>query len=162
MIRTRLSKTIEQDLADDPYAQKVFGDLLRKAIAEAEAMFDHPLKQYALFKEFEQQVSERKVPGLPADLGDDPHARAYFGVLKLVANEAAGSDVEAALVAESRAIDASVKTAVAEHSLNPQNIEAAIRKALLPRLFALLGLEKAKAAIDHVVHITRVGLSRDQ
>jgi len=82
--------------------------------------------------------------------------------LKLVANEAAGSDVEAALVAESRDRDASVKTAVAEHSLNPQNIEAAIRKALLPRLFALLGLEKAKAAIDHVVHITRVGLSRDQ
>ena len=47
LIRTRLRKTIEQDLADDPYAQKVFGELLRQAIAEAEAMFDHPLKQYA-------------------------------------------------------------------------------------------------------------------
>ncbi|WP_017455061.1 type I restriction enzyme subunit R domain-containing protein [Herbaspirillum rubrisubalbicans] len=37
MIRTRLKKTIEQDLADDPYAQKVFADLLKQAIAEAEA-----------------------------------------------------------------------------------------------------------------------------
>src|SRR5690606_15981786 len=49
IIRTRLKKTIEQDLADDPCAQKVFADLLKQAIAEAEAMFDHPLKQYALF-----------------------------------------------------------------------------------------------------------------
>ncbi|WP_017452722.1 hypothetical protein [Herbaspirillum rubrisubalbicans] len=56
MIRTRLKKTIEQDLADDPYAQKVFADLLKQAIAEAEAMFDHPLKQYALLKKFEEQV----------------------------------------------------------------------------------------------------------
>ncbi|WP_206597371.1 hypothetical protein, partial [Pseudacidovorax intermedius] len=31
MIRTRLRKTIEQELADDPYAQKVFGELLRQA-----------------------------------------------------------------------------------------------------------------------------------
>lgn len=41
MIRTRLRKTIEQELAADPYAQKVFGELLRQAIAEAEAMFEH-------------------------------------------------------------------------------------------------------------------------
>ncbi|AJP55826.1 hypothetical protein UC34_00150 [Pandoraea vervacti] len=57
MIRTRLKKTIEQDLGDDPYAQQVFAELLKQAIAEAEAMFDHPLKQYALFKKFEEQVS---------------------------------------------------------------------------------------------------------
>ena len=58
------------------------------------------------------------------------------------------------------AIDTAVRNAVAENSLNPQNIEAAIRKALLPDLFALMGLEKAKEVIEQVIHITRLGLSR--
>ena len=55
LIRTRVKKTIEQELAGDPYAQKVFSELLKEAIAEAEALFDHPLKQYALFKAFEEK-----------------------------------------------------------------------------------------------------------
>ena len=57
-------------------------------------------------------------------------------------------------------IDEVVRQAVAEHSLNPQNIEAAIRQALLPRLFELMGLDKAREAIDHVIQVTRVGLAR--
>jgi type I restriction enzyme R subunit len=36
-----------------------------------------------------------------------------------------------------------VQSAMAEHSLNPQNIEAAIRKGLLQRLYAPLGLTGA-------------------
>jgi type I restriction enzyme R subunit len=160
LIRTRLRKTIEQDLAEDPYAQKVFGELLRQAIAEAEAMFDHPLKQYALFKDFEEQVAARKTPGVPEVLTDEPHAKAYYGAIRLVASDRVDAGQEADFVAEARAIDSCVKTAVAENSLNPQNIEAAIRKALLPRLFTLLGLEAAKAVIDQVVHITRLGLGR--
>ncbi len=161
LIRTRLRKTIEQELADDPYAQKVFGELLRQAIAEAEAMFDHPLKQYALFKDFEEQVAARKTPGVPEVLNDEPHAKAYYGAIRLVVGDRVDAGQETDFVAEARAIDGCVKTAVAENSLNPQNIEAAIRKALLPRLFTLLGLEAAKAVIDQVVHITRLGLGRD-
>lgn len=53
-----------------------------------------------------------------------------------------------------------MRTAVAENSLNLQNVDAAIRKALLPRLFALLGLDVAKGVIDQIVHITRVGIGR--
>lgn len=53
-----------------------------------------------------------------------------------------------------------VKRAVAENSLNPQNIEATIRKELLPELFSLIGLDKAKQAIDKVIEVTRIGLSR--
>lgn len=63
-------------------------------------------------------------------------------------------------VDEAFAIDAAVRDAVAENSLNPQNIETAIRKALLPRLFNRMGLEKAKEVIELVIHIARVGLSR--
>ncbi len=57
-------------------------------------------------------------------------------------------------------IERAVQTAVAENSLNPQNIEAAIRKALLPMLFSLIGLDDAKQVIEQVVTVTKVGLSR--
>jgi type I restriction enzyme R subunit len=53
-----------------------------------------------------------------------------------------------------------VNQAVAENSLNPQNIEASIRKALLPKLFSLMGLDKAKEVIEQVIQVTRVDLSR--
>ena len=39
--------------------------------------------------------------------------------------------------------------------------EAAIRKAILPRLFSLTGLDLARSITDQVVEVTRVGLSRD-
>ena len=164
MIRTRLRKTIEQDLAVDPYAQKVFGELLKQAIAEAEAMFDHPLKQYALFKEFEQQLAARETPGVPDELASNPHAKAYFGAIRLVLGDDAFSKIDDAargeLVSQSLAMDAVVRNAVAENSLNPQNIESAIRIALLPMLFGALGLDNAKQVVEQVIQITRLGLSR--
>ena len=164
MIRTRLRKTIEQELAADPYAQKVFGELLRQAIAEAEAMFDHPLKQYALFKSFEQQVEARVTPGTPETLALNPHAKAYFGAIRLVLGEEGfaelGPEAVERMVQQSLAIDAVVKDAVAENSLNPQNIEAAIRKSLLPLLFGTLGLDNAKQVVEQVIQITRIGLSK--
>ena len=57
-------------------------------------------------------------------------------------------------------IDQVVRDAVAENSLNPQNIEAAVRKGLLPKLFSVMGLDNAKQIIEQVIHITRVGLNR--
>lgn len=164
MIRTRLRKTIEQELAEDPYAQKVFGELLKEAIAEAEAMFDHPLKQYALFREFEEQLDARQTPGVPDALADQPHARAYFGAIRLVLGEEAYAARDEAgrnaLVEQAQVIDRVVRDAVAENSLNPQTIDAAIRKGLLPLLFGTLGLDNAKLVIEQVIQITRVGLSR--
>ncbi len=164
MIRTRLRKTIEQELAADPYAQKVFGELLRQAIAEAEAMFDHPLKQYALFKSFAEKVELRVTPGIPDALSGNPHAKAHFGVIRLVLGEesfaALSADDVDRLVQQSLAIDTVVKDAVAENSLNPQNIEAAIRKGLLPLLFGSLGLDSAKQVVEQVIQITRIGLSK--
>ena len=161
LIRTRLKKTIEQDLAEDPYAQKVFAELLKQAIAEAEAMFDHPLKQYALLKKFEEQVERRELEGVPDVFGDNMHARAYFGICRLVLGEAdfAAIPVEQ-LISESLEIDKVVHQAVAENSLNPQNIEAVIRNTLLLRLYALIGLDRAKEVIDQVIQVTRTGLSR--
>lgn len=164
MIRTRVRKTIEQELADDPYAQKVFGELLRQAIAEAEAMFDHPLKQYALFKSFEEKLDSRATPGVPDALADKPHAKAYFGAIRLVLGDEAFTALSEEsvenYVKQSLAMEVVVHNAVAENSLNPQNIEAAIRKGLLPVLFSSLGLDNAKLVVEQVIQITRVGLSK--
>lgn len=164
IIRTRLRKTIEQELAEDPYAQKVFGELLKQAIAEAEAMFDHPIKQYALFQEFEKKLDTRQTDGVPDALDEKPHAKAYFGVMRLVLGETVfatlSSEVQENLVQQAIAMDVLVRDAVAENSLNPQNIEAAIRKGLLPLLFGTLGLDKTLLVVEQIIQITRIGLNR--
>lgn len=164
LIQTRLRKTIEQELASDPYAQKVFGELLREAIAEAEAMFDHPLKQYAVFKAFEQRLEARQIPSIPVALADNPHASAYYGAILLELGEDAmhaKSAAETAHLADlALTIDGVVRTAMAENSLNLHSIESQIRQTLLPPIFDLVGLDHAKAIVEQVVHITRIGLSR--
>ena len=165
LIKTRIRKTIEQELAVDPYAQKVFGELLRQAIAEAEAMFDHPLKQYALFRKFEDRLEARQTPGIPDRLEANRHAKAYFGAIRLELGDAA---IEALPEAErerltdlSLEIETIVRDAVAENSLSPQGIDASIRKNLLPKLFEIMGLEHAKAVIEQIVQITRIERSRE-
>lgn len=57
---------------------------------------NHPLKQYALFQAFEQQRESRATPGVPNVLADKPHAKAYFGAIRLVL----GDDALAALNGE--------------------------------------------------------------
>lgn len=164
IIRTRVKKRIEQELDDDPYAKKVLSELLKQVIKEAEALFDHPLKQYFLFKKFDQQVEARDIEGIPAALNDNPHARAYFGTFRLVLGDAkfdAMSEEELAqFTDEALAIDQVVDEAVAAYSLSPANIEAEIRKHLLPRLFKLVGMDRAKDIIEEVIRITRQGVSR--
>ena len=76
IIKTRVTKMIEQELRDDPYAQEAFSKLLRMAIEEAEKLFDHPLKQYLLFREFEEQVEARKLSDIPDALAVNKHAQA--------------------------------------------------------------------------------------
>jgi type I restriction enzyme R subunit len=161
IIKSRLKRTIEQELADDPYAQTYFSELLRKAIAEANAHFEHPFTQYALFKDVDDQVQSRSLSGAPSELANSRHASAYFGILRLVLGDgqAQGALRDEYINAASK-IETAVQIAVAENSLNPQNIEAAIRKGLLPMLFNLIGLDAAKQAIDQIVTVTRIGLSR--
>lgn len=161
LIKSRLKKTIEQELADDPYAQLYFSELLKRAIAEAEALFDHPFKQYTLFEDLEKKAKNREVEDIPDALHDNKHAAAYFGVLKMAVGDASDAMPEKTELADtSLRIDEIVTNAVAEHSLNPQNIEAAIRKGLLPVLFKQIGLEAAKQVADDIINITRIGLTR--
>ncbi len=168
IIKTRVTRMIEQSLRDDPYAQEVFSKLLKQVIEEAEAEFDHPLKQYMLFREFEEKVEKREVDDLPDSFADNKHAQAYYGVLKMHVGENLPSiedDVSERWVALSFKIDEIITNAIAEHSINPQNIEAEIRKNLLPMIFGECkkvgaGMDQAKAMIERVVQVVREGLNK--
>ncbi|MGM8910699.1 type I restriction endonuclease subunit R [Psychrobacter sp. 1U1] len=168
-ITGRVTKMIEQDLADDPYAQEYFSKLLKQAIADAKAMFDAPVKQYMMFADFEQAVKDRDVADVPNDFVDDngklnKHAQAYFGLFKHLFEADFLADKELdndKLVAYAFEIDKIVKTAVAEYSINPAEIENAISVKLLPMLFMDLGIDKAQQLIEEVLKITRLGLSRE-
>lgn len=167
IIKTRVTRIIEQELRDDPYAQEAFSKLLRQAIEEAAKLFDHPLKQYMLFREFEEQVKERRLNDIPDTFAGNHHAQAYFGVFKKILPEAFAiqdQQVQDKWVKLAFEIDESVTTSVAENSINPQNIEADIRKKLLPRMFQECkaiggGMDQAKKIVEMIVQITRVGLS---
>ena len=167
-ITGRITKMIEQDLADDPYAQEYFSKMLKKAIEDAKAMFDAPVKQYILFADFEQEVKDRKVADVPNDFVNDSgklnkHAQAYFGLFKHLfdADFLTEKDLDNdKLVALAFNIDSVVNDAVAEYSINPAEIENAIHMKLLPMLFGDLGLDNAQKLIEEVLKITRLGLAR--
>jgi type I restriction enzyme R subunit len=164
VITGRITKMIDQDLADDPYAQEYFSKLLKQAIDKTKEMFDAPVKQYLLFADFEEQVIERKVEGFPTDRFNelDPkikrHVQAYYclflkqfdGVLPLSEDRCFDYAMQ---------INDVVRQSVAEFSINPQEIENKISLGLLPLLFGDLGIEKAQVLITDVVQITRLGLA---
>lgn len=167
IIKTRVTRMIEQELRNDPYAQEAFSKLLRQAIENAEKLFEHPLKQYLLFHEFEEQVQERRLDDIPDAFSGNRHAQAYFGVFKKLLPEvfvATDQQVQDKWIKLAFEVDQMVDVAVAENSINPQNIEADIRKKLLPLMFKECktiggGMDQAKKVVEMVVQITRVGLS---
>ncbi|UAA38580.1 type I restriction endonuclease subunit R [Paraneptunicella aestuarii] len=163
IIRTRLKKSIEQELAADPYAQQYFSELLKQAILEAEALFDHPYKQYAIFKTAEEQMKARDIPDMPPAFANNKQAQAYYGAFRLALGEELthfDDETQASLITEAFEVENIVRDAVAENSLNPLGIESAIQRALLPRLFALVGLDRAQDIIEQVINIMRAGFNR--
>ncbi len=108
LMAARLQESLAVETAAWPSVQRPFSELLRSAIARAEAMFDAP-----------------------------------FAPLPWVLMEQV------------------VETARAEHSLSPQNLESAVRKALLELLYPSLGLDGAREAIGHVLRVAGIGLTRD-
>lgn len=166
LIKSRVTKMIEQELQDDPYAHEAFSKLLRQAIEEAEKLFDHPLKQYLLFREFEEKVQSRQLDELPDAFAGNHRAQAYFGVLKKILPETLAvrdQQIQNKWIKLAFDIDQAVTTAAAEHSINPQNIEADVHNKLLPTIFRECkaigsGMEQAKKIVKMIVQINRVGL----
>lgn len=167
IIKTRVTRMIEQELRNDPYAQEAFSKLLRQAIEDAEKLFEHPLKQYMLFREFEKQIQDRRLDDIPDVFCGNRHAQAYFGVFKKILPETFivyDQNLLDKWVNTAFEIDTSIQTSISEHSINPQNIEADIRKKLLPRMFQECkaiggGMEQAKKIVEMIVQITRIEIS---
>ena len=119
-----------------------------------------------LFSEFEEQVESRRLDDIPDAFKDNRHAQAYFGVFKKTLPETFAiqeNTSQEEWVNLAFEIDEAVDKAVAENSINPKIIEAEIRKSLLPRLFKECksvgsGMDQAKAMVELIVQITRVGL----
>lgn len=167
-ITGRITKMISQDLADDPYAQEYFSELLKRAIAETRAMFNAPIKQYILFVDFKQDVKNRKVAGMPSIFNSEngkqnKNAQAYFGLFKYIfkvelLNKAELDDAK--LTKYAFEIDAVITKAMAEYSINPAEIDKTISRELLPMLFTDLGIENTNKYIQEVLNITNLHISR--
>ncbi|WP_109316258.1 type I restriction endonuclease subunit R [Pseudovibrio ascidiaceicola] len=162
-ISSRLRKTIEEDLDDDPYAQAVFSELLRKAIEEAEASFDHPHLQYDLFKDLEDSVNQGSAPDIPDAIRSNKHQRAYYGIFRIaVADNGLEDHGEYHFINEAMHIDTVVNEAVAANTLSQEAIYQQIKQKLLPHFFKQYGgLEMANTLIDQIIDKTRKGVSRD-
>lgn len=165
IIKTRVTKTIEQDLRDDPYAQEAFSKLLREVIEQAESQFDHPMKQYMLFKEFEEKVNNRELDDIPSELKEYKRAQALFGIFKKQLPETFATIHEDDLrswIDFAVECDEAVDTAIHENSLNPEEMENAIRKKLIPSTMMMCknagaGFEHANSILESIIHTVRVG-----
>ena len=163
-ITGRVTRKIEQGLADDPYAQAYFSKLLQQAIEQAKEMFDAPVKQYLMFADFESQVDAREINGLPNEkfAALDPtikrHVQAYYGLFLMQLDKPLPLSEEQCLEFAVQ-IDDVVRKSVAEYSINPQEIENQIKLGLLPVLFNDIGIDKAQSVIAEVIQITRLGLA---
>lgn len=166
LIRSRVTKVIEYDMQDDPYAQEAFSSLLRKVIEETESLFDHPLKQFMLFKEFEEQVEQRKLDDIPSVFDGHRHAQSYYGVLIRalpdIFNHKRTEAEQQSWIDLAFKMDRIVDKAVRENSLNRTDMERTVRKELLPLLFTMgqkvgFGVDKAQEILEQVIQIMRVG-----
>ncbi|MCP4688904.1 MAG: type I restriction endonuclease subunit R, partial [Desulfobacterales bacterium] len=157
LIRARIASAIEHGMEDDPYQRQRFSELLTRTSADA-ASYD-PLKRCLLFRDLEERVKNRRIDQIPKTLRGSRKARVYHGAFRLALGDDAFEKMKTAekriYTEQALAIDHVVKTAAAEHWLNPVDVEAEIRKRLLPRLFELLGMEKAREVIDLVIQIAR-------
>ncbi len=162
MIRSRIRRVISQEMEDDPYAREVFSELLKRAIEEAEGKFGYQM--YLPFKELEERLVARDVETVPDVLEDRKHARAYYGIFRLVLGEDHFESLEEGeheeIVRRSLYMDEVVDNAVSAHSLDRLSMEKEIRKRLLPGLFEMVGLEAAKQIIERIIHVTRVNRAK--
>ena len=103
---------------------------------------------------------------LPDSFKGNRHAQAYYVVFKkMIPDGFQGlpEEQQQKWVDISFTVDELVNIAVAENSINPQNIEADIRKKLLPLIFKECkvlgaGMDQAKGIVEMVVQITRIDL----
>ncbi|EYV35596.1 type I restriction enzyme HsdR protein [Escherichia coli O145:H28] len=118
--------------------------------------------------EFEEQVKARKLSDIPDALAVNKHAQAYYGVFKkelpevFVVKDVQVQDKWTKLAFD---VDNIIVKAVAENSLNPQDIEKVVKTSLLPLLFTACreigaGMNQVNRIVETIIQILRVGLMK--
>ena len=168
VISSRIAKSIEVELADDPYALKYFSDLLKQAIEKSKELFNAPIKQYLLFVDVEKQFKARRIKDMPDAFDESPEARIWFGILKQALPEAVkGTDEQLApWIVLAKRIEGIIASAQAEFSLSPEDMEKSIELALLQLCFdesapeVLKDVAKIGEISQAVIHSLRVRMSK--
>ena len=161
IIKSRLTKTIEEDLRDDPFAQKRFSEMLLEAIKQAEEQFEHPYQQYSIFEHLDQKLKSGELPGYPNELQQDRKLRAYYGVLRMLVEPQLGADKSSVrdsdYVQNARLIDEVINNARTQHSLDPIEMEKKIRGQLLGKLFHFTNkqMDLTRGLLDSIMDIVR-------
>ncbi len=156
-IKSRLTKTIEVGLEDDPFAQKRFSEMLLEAIKQAEEQFDHPYQQYSIFEHLDKQLRSGELPGYPNELQNDRRLRAYYGVLRMLIEPELAADVPSAkdneYIKNARLIDEVINNARTRYSLDPIEMKKNIRGQLLGKLFHLTNkrMDLTRELLDSII-----------
>ena len=160
MLRTRITKRIDVDLDDDPYAQHVLGVRLQKSLDSLNAF--EPQAWYRALQQLEQAVARREVDGVPPELADQRIARACYGVFILEL----GADFMAQLDVQSRAALLQLAQWVQQESKNlhlaAADVERNVSQHLNKNLFILLGATRALQITRRIVHLLASYLRRER
>jgi type I restriction enzyme R subunit len=165
LIHARITHSIGHELADDPYAQKMFAETLLHTVEQTKNACADPLAQYAIWQAFAQQVSLREVDGVPPMLDGQRHARVCFGIFRLVLGDAhfaaASEDDIANYARKAQEVEQIVlRQVITAKSLMSKGEEASLRQALLPFLHSFCAWGKVLKIVDLIVRATRAGIIR--
>tara|TARA_Y100001960_G_C14743611_1_gene864423 strand:+ start:1366 stop:1956 length:591 start_codon:yes stop_codon:yes gene_type:complete len=157
VIESRVTKTIEEKLNNDPYAKKYFSELLRETISEINSLFDSPYDQYTKIKAFEDKLNSKDIDTIPEKLSNNNAAKAYYGVFKLVL-----TDIGANVVDYCLEIDSTVKDIISENTLNTENIESEVRKTLIMKYHKEVEFSKLKEIINQTINIIKINIAESK
>ena len=151
MLRTRITKRIDVDLDDDPYAQQVLGQRLQQNLANLNAA--QPLQWYRALQQLEQSVLQREVPGVPAQLAGQRIARACYGVFILQLGEVALAQMSEDELAALLQLAEWVQQEARSLHLAAADVERNVSQHLNKHLFVLVGAARAVAITRRVVQL---------
>lgn len=151
MLRTRITKRIDVDLDDDPYAQQELGRRLQQSLADLNAA--QPLARYRTLQQLEHSVLQREVPGVPQVLAGQRIASACYGVFLLQLGQEAltqlSEEQQTGLLQLAQWVQQEAKSL----HLAAADVERNVSQHLNKHLFTLVGATRAVAITRRIVQL---------
>ena len=151
MLRTRITKRIDVDLDDDPYAQQELGRRLQQSLADLNAA--QPLARYRTLQQLEHSVLQRQVPGVPQVLAGQRLASACYGVFLLQLGESALEQMSAEQQSSLLQLAQWVQQEAKSLHLAAADVERNVSQHLNKHLFLLVGATRAVAITRRIVQL---------